>query len=92
MFTRLFILAVFWYALFRFLGRVLRHLGGASGHPAGARATGTGPASDRAAGQDARTRTGATLHGEPPEATSGWGRREVIDVEYEEVKPGSSGH
>lgn len=77
MLTRLFLIAVFWFAVFRFIGRILRFLSAPanppgvrrSDHPANARPDPPRP--------DLRRPAGA------PE----WNPREVIDVPYEEVKP-----
>lgn len=80
MLTRLFLIAVFWYAVFRFIGRMLRFL--------------SGPVAPAAGGRGASPDRPDAVHPAPPRATSrmsgaepAWDRREVIDVEYEEVKP-----
>ena len=77
MLTRLFLIAVFWFAVFRFLGRILRFLS-APATPSGVRRS-ENPANARPdpPRPDPRRAAGA------PE----WNPGEVIDVPYEEVKP-----
>lgn len=77
MLTRLFLIAVFWFAVFRFLGRILRFLS-APATPSGVRRSdNSATARPEPTRSDTRRAPGA------PE----WNPREVIDVPYEEVKP-----
>lgn len=84
MLTRLFLIAVFWYAVFRFIGRMLRFLSGpaAPGSPPAAGARGASPGRSEAFQQATPGATSRMAGAEPA-----WDRGEVIDVEYEEVKP-----
>lgn len=77
MLIRLLILAVLWFAIFRFVGRVLRYLASA-----GTASRATPRPSPRSDDTEARRRT---------EGTPRQGRVEVIDVEYEDLTPRSGG-
>lgn len=76
MLTRLFLIAVFWWAVFRFIGRILRFLAGPPAAPATSARSGgpSSPGSSQAGGSSA--------HSAPPRAVG-----EVIDVPFVEVPP-----
>ena len=77
MLTRLFLIAVFCFAVFRFFGRVLRFLS------APANSSGLGRSDNPARSRPEPPRPEASRGSATPE----WNPGEVIDVPYEEVKP-----